>query len=62
METVSNYIYKMHKSTAKRIKLSSVVTPCNSYDTKKEKTILVKLCKENIRLRTDIVKLGEICF
>ena len=52
----------MQKSTAKRIKLSSVVTTCNSYDTKKENKFLVKVCKESIRLRTDIVKLGEICF
>ena len=27
----------MHKSTAKRIKISSEVTLCSSYDTKKEK-------------------------
>ena len=52
----------MHKSTAKRIKISSEVTPCSSYDTKKGKKRLVMLCKENIRHHTNAVQLGEICF
>ena len=51
----------MHKCTAKRIKVSSDVTPCIS-DTNKDKSILVMLCKQNIRHHADVVKLGEICF
>ena len=50
----------MHKSTAKKIKLSSDVTPYSIGDT--QKNILVKLCKENIRHHTAVVELGEICF
>ena len=52
----------MHNSTAKGIKVSSVLTPFKTYDAQKEKKSLVKLCKENIRRLTDIVNLGGICF
>ena len=50
----------MHKSTAKRVKSSSDVTPYSIGDT--QKNILVKLCKENIMHHTNVVQLGEICF
>ena len=52
----------MYKSNAKRIKVASAVTPFTTYDTINENKSLVNLCKENFRLLTDVVKLGEICF
>ena len=51
----------MLESTAKRIKVSSNVTPCIVCDTTNGNDSLAKLCKGNIRHHADVVKLGKNC-